>query len=32
MNTYLRDTEARRNIGLLYEALTDGIIGAAMNA
>jgi hypothetical protein len=31
MNTYHGDTEARRSIGLFYEALTE-IIGAAMNA
>jgi GxxExxY protein len=30
MNTYHGDTEARRNIGLLYEALTGSIIGAAI--
>ena len=30
MNTHHGDTEARRNIGLLYEALTAGIIGAAI--
>jgi GxxExxY protein len=30
MNTYHGDTEARRNIGLLYEALTESIIGAAI--
>ena len=30
MNTHHGDTEARRNIGLLSEALTEGIIGAAI--
>jgi GxxExxY protein len=30
MNTYHGDTESRRNIGLLSEALTEGIIGAAI--
>ncbi len=30
MNTHHRDTEARRSIGLLYEALTESIIGAAI--
>jgi len=30
MNTHHGDTEARRSIGLLYEALTESIIGAAI--
>jgi GxxExxY protein len=30
MNIHHGDTEARRNIGLLSEALTEGIIGAAI--
>ncbi len=30
MNTYHGDTEARRNIGLLYDALTESIVGAAI--
>ncbi|MBZ5667432.1 MAG: GxxExxY protein [Acidobacteriia bacterium] len=30
MNTYHGDTETRRSIGLLSEALTEGIIGAAI--
>lgn len=30
MNTYHGDTEARRGSGLLSEALTEGIIGAAI--
>jgi GxxExxY protein len=30
VNTYHGDTEARRNIGLLCEALTESIIGAAI--
>jgi GxxExxY protein len=30
MNTYHGDTGARRSIGLLYEALTESIIGAAI--
>jgi len=30
MNTHHGDTEARRNIGLLCEALTESIIGAAI--
>ncbi len=30
MNTDHGDTEAQRNIGLLYEALTESIIGAAI--
>ncbi len=30
MNTHHGDTEARTNIGLLYEALTESIIGAAI--
>jgi GxxExxY protein len=30
MNTHHGDTEARRNIGLLCEGLTEGIIGAAI--
>ena len=30
MNTYHGDTEARRSLGLLCEALTESIIGAAI--
>jgi GxxExxY protein len=30
MNTHHGDTEARRNVGLLCEALTESIIGAAI--
>jgi GxxExxY protein len=30
VNTYHGDTETQRNIGLLYEALTESIIGAAI--
>jgi GxxExxY protein len=30
MNTHHGDTEARRSVGLLYEALTESIIGAAI--
>jgi GxxExxY protein len=30
VNTYHGVTEAQRNIGLLYEALTESIIGAAI--
>ena len=30
MNTYHGDTEARRGTGLLSEALTEGVIGAAV--
>ena len=30
MNTHHGDTESRRNIGLLSEALTEGIIGSAI--
>ena len=30
MNTHHGDTEAQRNIGLLYEVLTESIIGAAI--
>ena len=32
MNTHHGDTEARRTIGLLYEALTESIIGSAIEA
>src|SRR5208283_4166602 len=30
MNTHHGDTETRRSVGLLYEALTESIIGAAI--
>ncbi len=30
MSTYHGDAEARRSVGLLYEALTESIIGAAI--
>jgi hypothetical protein len=32
VNIYHGDTEAQRNIGLLYEAPTESIIGAAISA
>ncbi len=32
VNTYHGDTEAQRNVGLRYEALTESIVGAVTSA